>query len=105
MSTIAENSTATPTAGQIRALQIANPMLSDTLPVASYGYGNSLRFTYTFTDEPALCLVLGEYGEFVDLQMWDNEEMSYDGQHYDSDWASIDDGELGTLVFEALIRG
>lgn len=105
MSTIAENSTATPNAAQNRALQIANPMISDSLPVASYGYGDSLRFTYTFTDEPALCLVLGEYGEFVDLQMWDNDEMSPDGEHYDSDWASIDDGELGTLVFEALLRG
>lgn len=105
MSTIAENSTATPNAAQDRALKIANPMISDSLPVASYGYGDSLRFTYVFPDEPALRLVLGEYGEFADLQMWVNEEMPYSEDNYDSDWFSIDDGELGTLVFEALLRG
>lgn len=96
-------STVSPNPDQLDAISKANRWIPEAIPVAHKGFGETIRLTYIIEDEPALRLSLGPFGEFVDLHMWDNEEMPYSEENYDSDWASIDEGQLGEDIKDAIL--
>lgn len=94
------------TPGQEAALAKATPLIGCGLPAAYDGYGDTSWFIYTDPrgEEADLRLILNADGAFVDLDMWANEEQTRaeaDGM-YDSDWASIDGGDLGEQIQAAL---
>lgn len=96
-------STVVPNTHQLDSIQKANRWIHEAVPVAHKGFGNTIRLTYVIEGDQALRLSLGEFGEFVDLHMWDNEDLPYSDENYDSDWASIDEGQLGEDIKDAIL--
>jgi hypothetical protein len=96
-------STVVPTPDQLGAISRANRWIYDVAPEAHAGYGDSIRLVYVVEGEPALRLTIGQFGEYVDLHMWDNEEMPYSTENYDSDWVSIDGGQLSVDIMDAIL--
>lgn len=96
-------STVAPNPYQLDSISKANRWIHEATPEAHKGFGDTIRLIYVIEDEAALRLTVGPFGEFVDLHMWDNEEMAYSAENYDSDWASIDEGQLGEDIKDAIL--
>jgi hypothetical protein len=90
------------TPAQEAAVAKANSILDFGVPMAYEGRGDSVQFIYNDLsgDDADLRLILEADGTFGDLQRWEGPD--FVEIDCDDDWASIDGGELATLVQEAL---
>lgn len=95
-----DNSSVTPTVDQQESIRKANRWIYEATPVVHPGLGNTINVVYNIDFDPDFRLILGPFGEFVELQKWNSEE-SPENPH--CDWEGISESQLGEDIMDAIL--